>query len=93
MGGGMGIAGSYATGVPAIVHNPASLSPVYQKGTPGPIRTHITFGDPLSVLRTIQNGLELFDPPSLQQFRSAQGDIFVYPPRSFKTHSLDSSPR
>ena len=91
--GAQAIAVSHALGIPAIVHNPSSLSPVYQKGTPGPIRTHITFGDPLSVVRTIQNGLELFDPPSLQQFRSAQGEVFVHPPRWFNTHSLDSLPR
>jgi RHS repeat-associated protein len=91
--GAQALAVSHALGIRAIVHNPSSLSPVYQKGTPGPIRTHITFGDPLSVLRTVQNGLELFDPPSLQQFRSAQGEIFVHPPRWFNTHSLDSLPR
>jgi RHS repeat-associated protein len=91
--GAQALAVSHALGIPAIVHNPSSLSPVYQKGTPGPIRTHITFGEPLSLLRTIQNGLELFDPPALQQFRSAQGEIFVHPPRSLNFHSLDSLPR
>jgi hypothetical protein len=91
--GAQALAVSHALRIPAIVHNPSSLSPVYQKGTPGPIRTHITFGEPLSLLRTIQNGLELFDPPALQQFRSAQGEIFVHPPRSLNFHSLDSLPR
>ena len=75
--GAQAIAVAYALQIPAIVHNPSSLSPIYQQGTPGPIRTHITFADPLSMLRTMQNVLELFDPPSLQQFRSAEGQIFV----------------
>jgi hypothetical protein len=91
--GAQALAVAHALRIPVIVHNPFSLSPLYQKGTPGSIRTHITLGDPLSVLRTIQNGLELFDPPSLQHFRSAQGEIFVHPPRWFNTHSLDSLPR
>jgi len=84
---------SYATGVRAIVFNPSSLSAHYRQGTPGDIRTHITFGDPLSILRTVQNIFEIADPPGMRDFRSPLGEVFVHPPRSIDTHSLDSLPR
>jgi len=87
------VAASFATGVPAIVFNPSSLSTAYQQGTPGKVRSHFTFGDPLSMARTVQNVLELRDPPPMQQLRSAYGEIILHPPRSIYTHSLDSMPR
>ncbi len=91
-GGMQATAVSYALRIPAIVYNPSSLSPIYQNGTPGHIRSHITFGEPLSIVRTIQNGLELLDPPALQQFRSAAGEIIFHAPRSLNTHSINSLP-
>lgn len=87
------VAASFATGVPAIVFNPSSLSRVYQQGTPGQVRTHITFADPLSMARTVQNMLEILDPPPMQELRSAYGDIIVHPPRSLWTHGLESLPQ
>jgi hypothetical protein len=87
------VAASFATGVQAIVFNPSSLSRVYQQGTPGQVRTHITFGDPLSMARTVQNVLEIMDPPLMQELRSAYGQIIVHPPRSLRTHSLESLPQ
>jgi len=91
--GAQAVAASFATGVPAIVFNPSSLSAVYQQGTPGKVRSHITFCDPLSMARTVQNALEIIDPPPMQQLRSAYGEIILHPPRSIYTHSLDSMPR
>ena len=87
------VAASFATGVQAIVFNPSSLSRVYQQGTPGQVRTHITFGDPLSMARTVQNVLEIMDPPLMQELRSAYGQIIVHQPRSLRTHSLESLPQ
>jgi RHS repeat-associated protein len=87
------VAASFATGVPAIVFNPSSLSRVYQQGTPGQVRTHITFADPLSTARTVQNMLEILDPPPMRELRSAYGEIIVHPPRSLRTHSLESLPQ
>ncbi len=51
MGGGMGIAGSYATGVPAILFNPAYVHPNYTVGQPGSIQVNVTRGDPLDFFR------------------------------------------
>jgi RHS repeat-associated protein len=87
------VAASFATGVRAIVFNPSSLSRVYQQGTPGRVSTHITFGDPLSMARTVQNVLEILDPPPMQELRSAYGEIIVHPPRSLQTHGLGSLPK
>jgi len=87
------VAASFATGVPAIVFNPSSLNRVYQQGKPGQVRTHITFADLLSMARTVQNMLEILDPPPMQELRSAYGDIIVHPPRSLWTHGLNSLPQ
>jgi hypothetical protein len=84
---------SFATGVRAIVFNPSSLSAHYRQGSPGDIRTHITFGDPLSILRTFQNIFEIADPPGMRDFRSPLGEVIVHPPRSIDTHGLDCFPR
>jgi len=92
-GGAQAVAVSYAIGTRAIVFNPSSVSDVYRQGVPGSIETHITFGDPLSALRTIQNALDQMDPPSMQDLRTASGEVIVHPPRSLWTHSLDSLPR
>lgn len=91
--GGQAVGASFATGVRAIVFNPSSLSAHYRQGTAGDIRTHITFGDPLSILRTLQNIFEIADPPGMRDFRSPLGEVIVHPPRSIDTHSLDSLPR
>jgi hypothetical protein len=90
-GGGQAVAVAYALGIEAIVHNPASVSPVYLRGNPGSIRTHITFGDPLSVARTISN-LSSLEQPKSPSIRSAVGEIFVHPPLSPWTHGLRSLP-
>ncbi len=91
--GAQAVAASFATGVPAIVFNPSSLSDHYQQGSPGYIRTHITFGDPLSILRTLQNMFEIADLPGMRDFRSPSGEVFVHLPRSINTHSTNSMPR
>jgi hypothetical protein len=91
--GAQAAAASFATGVRAILFNPSSLSAHYRQGTPGDIRTHITFCDPLSILRTIQNILEIADPPGMRDFRSPLGEVIVHPPRSIDTHGLNSLPR
>lgn len=91
-GGAQAVAAAYATGTRAVAFNPSSLSEVYRRGAPGPMRTHITRGDPVSTLRTLQNVLDGMDPPSMQDLRSASGEIIVHPPRSIWTHSLDSLP-
>ncbi len=90
-GGGQAVAVAYALGIEAIVHNPASVSPVYLQGKPGYIRTHITFGDPLSAARTIAN-LSSLEQPMSPSIRSAVGEIFVHPPLSPWTHGLYSLP-
>jgi hypothetical protein len=43
--------------------------------------------------RTVQNVLEIMDPPLMQELRSAYGQIIVHPPRSLRTHSLESLPQ
>ena len=91
--GAQAVGASFATGVRAIVFNPSSLSGHYRHGTAGDIRTHVTFGDPLSILRTLQNIFEIADPPGMRDFRSPLGEVIVHPPRSIDTHSLDSLPR
>ena len=88
-GGAQAGASSFATRVPAIVFNPASLSPVYQQGTSGTIRSHVTLGDPLSVLRTVGANVE---QTMLQANRSAPGHIIVHPPLMWDTHSLGNFP-
>jgi hypothetical protein len=90
-GGGQAVAVAYALGIEAIVHNPASVSPVYLKGNPGYIRTHITFGDPLSAARTIGN-LSSLEQPMSPSIRSAMGEVLVHPPLSPWTHGLHSLP-
>ena len=67
MGGGMGIAGSYATGVPAVVFNPAYVHPNYTVGQPGSIQVNVTRGDPLDFFR------RSFGAP-------AQGELHHYSP-------------
>jgi len=91
--GAQAVGASFATGVRAIVFNPSSLSDHYRQGTAGDIRTHITFGDPLSILRTLQNLFEIIDPPGMRDFRSPSGKVIVHPPRSIDTHGLNSLPR
>lgn len=91
--GAQAVGASFSTGVRAIVFNPSSLSAHYRQGTAGDIRTHITIGDPLSILRTLQNILEIADPPGMRDFRSPLGEVIFHPPRSIDTHSLDSLPR
>jgi RHS repeat-associated protein len=90
--GAQAVGASFATGVPAIVFNPSSLSNHYQRGAPGSIRTHITFGDPLSMLRTLQNILDTADPPGMRDLRSASGEVIIHPPRFIDTHSPKSLP-
>ena len=90
--GAQAVGASFATGVPAIVFNPSSLSHHYQLGTPGNIRTHITFGDPLSMLRTLQNILDKADPPGMRDLRSPSGEVIIHPPRFINTHSPKSLP-
>jgi RHS repeat-associated protein len=90
--GAQAVGAAFAAGVPAIVFNPSSLSDHYQLGTPGNIRTHITFGDPLSMLRTLQNVLDQADPPGMRDLRSPSGQIIIHPPRSINTHSPKSLP-
>jgi len=90
--GAQAVGAAFAAGVPAIVFNPSSLSDQYQLGTPGYIRTHITFCDPLSMLRTLQNILDKFDPPGMRDLRSPSGEIIIHPPRSINTHSPSSLP-
>jgi RHS repeat-associated protein len=96
LGGGMAAAAAYATGLKAVVFNPASVSSAYRQGTPGNIRSHIVFGDILSVGRTISNGVP---DPSLPNpnVRFAPGKIIVHPARSwtlspFARHALDQLP-
>jgi hypothetical protein len=97
LGAGMAAAASYATGLNATVFNPASVSAVYRQGSPGAIRSHITFGDILSVGRTMSNGIP---DPSLPNphLRHAPGTVILHPPRSvnpydpFQFHSLDQFP-
>lgn len=77
--------------------NPPSISYVYRSAVPVRIRSHIIFGDPLSVARTISNGLP---DPTLPNphLRFAPGAIIVHPPRSvnlydpFQFHSLHHFP-
>ena len=91
-GAGQAVSVAYSLGIDAIVHNPASASSASLRGTPGDIRTHITFCDPLSLLRTVNN-ISGLDQPMSANIRSASGKIFVHWPRSLLTHSLDSLPR
>ena len=69
LGGGLAAAASYATGLNAVVFNPASVNRIYKEGVPGKIRSHVIAGDILSVGRTAIG-------------RSAPGEIIVHPPRS-----------
>jgi hypothetical protein len=90
--GAQSTAASFATGAPAIVFNPSSLSSVYRQGTPGEIRSHVTIGDPLSLLRTIGANPE---QPMSPSNRAPAGVIIVHPPRSlnpFEWHSLPNFP-
>jgi hypothetical protein len=90
--GAQAVGAAFAAGIPAIVFNPSSLSDHYQLGAPGNIRTHITFGDPLSILRTLQNVLDQADPPGMRDLRSPSGQVIIHPPRSINTHSPKSLP-
>jgi len=90
--GAQAVGASFAAGVPAIVFNPSSLSNHYQRGAPGSIRTHITVGDPLSMLRTLQNILDTVDPPGMRDLRSASGQVIIHPPRFINPHSPKSLP-
>lgn len=93
LGGSLAAAASYALGLKATVFNPASVSAVYRQGSPGDIRSHIVFGDILSVGRTIANGLP--DPTSPNpNLRFAPGEVIVHPAKtwSINRHPLDQLP-
>ena len=80
LGAAMAAAAAYATGVDATVFNPASVSAVYRAPTRATIRSHVIFGDILSVGRTISNGIP--DPSfPTNNVRFAPGEIIVHPPR------------
>jgi RHS repeat-associated protein len=88
LGGSLAAAVSYSLGVRATVFNPASVSAAYRQGTPGDIRSHIIFGDVLSVGRTIANGLPdpTYPNPNL---RFAPGQIIMHPGRTWSLNPLD----
>ena len=82
LGGGMAAAASYATGLDAVVFNPASVNRIYANGNPGEIRSHVIAGDILSLGRTAVG-------------RTAPGEIIVHPPRSampLNQHSMFNFP-
>lgn len=87
LGGGMAAAASYATGLKATVFNPASVSAVYRQGAPGAIRSHIIFGDILSVGRTISNGVPETSLPN-PNLRYAPGTVILHQPRSANPYDL-----
>lgn len=94
LGGALAAAAAYATGVNASVFNPASVSLPYRSPIPVRIRSHVIFGDILSIARTISNGLPSGDIPD-PKLRFAPGMIILHPPRSINpitSHSLDSFP-
>ena len=81
LGGSLAAAAAYATKLNAITFNPASVSPSYRTTDPVNIRSHVIFGEFLTVGRTISNGLPDpgFPNPNV---RFAPGEIIVHPPRS-----------
>jgi hypothetical protein len=67
LAGGMAIAGSHATGVDAIVFNPAYVSESYLGAHPGSIEINLIRGEPLDFVRRILGA-------------PAQGELHYYPP-------------
>jgi RHS repeat-associated protein len=92
LGGGMAAAAAYATGLRATVFNPASVSPAYRAGTPGDIRSHVIFGDVLSVGRTIGNGIPDPAAPMNPNLRYAPGQVIVHPARTRSWNPVDRHP-
>jgi len=91
LGGGLAAAAAYATGLSAIVFNPASLNATYSQGNSGSIRSHIIVGDLLSIGRTIQNIFRDSWDPAL----TAPGKIILHSPRTIdptKWHGMASFP-
>jgi hypothetical protein len=84
LGGSLAAAAAYATGGRATVFNPASVSAAYRASTGASIRSHVIFGDILSVARTVSNGMPDRGFP-MHNARSAPGEIIVHPPRYIRS--------
>jgi hypothetical protein len=91
LGGSLAAAVSYSLGVTATVFNPASVNAAYRQGTPGNIRSHIIFGDILSLGRTVANGLPdpTYPNPNL---RFAPGEVILHPGRTWSVMPWDRHP-
>jgi hypothetical protein len=79
LGGGLAVAAAHATGADAITFNAASVNARYQGlGRPGNVRSHVVFGDPLSVGRTcaLQWPLEPFI-----RHRRLPGTVILHAPQ------------
>jgi hypothetical protein len=91
LGGGLATAAAYATGAEAITFNAASVNAYYQsQGQPGNIRSHVVFGDPLSVGRTCIHASR-FGP--IVWHRRLPGTVIVHPPLVWNPHAMENFPR
>ena len=78
------------TNAEAITFNAASVNAYYHsQGKPGNIRSHVVFGDPLSVGRTCAHLSPLGD---FVRHRYLPGTVITHAPQVWNTHSMTNFP-